>query len=227
MPLGINVAATSLVGQSLGSWQTEEARRRGNMATMLGVGVITLLATPIVIFAPAILRLFDPSAHPIVQSAGTAYMRINTIMLPFTAVAMVANGALRGAGDSVPGMLSTMLTRGMIAVFLSYLLAFPLGMGSLGVWYALAIGTILDAVFMGIRWAGRAWLRIALHKTALYRQHLRHLTEGVQQQYLQNIRTPFMAQPTAREFVEDGQVIYILAEKEVRVSFDKGGYQVA
>ena len=51
--------------------------------------------------------------------AGTAYMRINTVMLPFSAIAMVANVSLRGAGDSVPGMFSTMLTRGAASLVLA------------------------------------------------------------------------------------------------------------
>ena len=224
--LGINVAATSLVGQALGSWQTLAARQRGNMALYLGVVVMVLLASPIVIFAPAIIKLFDPSAHPILAQAGTAYLRINTVALPITAVAMVANGALRGAGDSVPGMISTMLNKALLTVALAYLFAFPLGWGSTGVWLALVVGTVLDGLYMGLRWRGSAWYRVALHKTAIYRQHLRHLPEETQQRYLQDIRTPLMADPSAREYIEPDRVIYTLADREVQVQFEGSGYQV-
>lgn len=225
--LGINVAATALVGQALGSWQTEEARRRGNMAIGLGVVVMVVLASPIVIFAPAIVRLFDPSAHPVVMEAGTTYMRINTLFLPLTAIAMVANGALRGAGDSTPGMISTMITRMVITVVLAWLLALVLGYGSMGVWLALVVGTILDAVYMGLRWRkSRIWLRVALHKTDLYRRHLRHLPDPVQQQFLRDIRTPYMAQPTAREKVMSEQVVYALPTGDVTVQFNGRGYQI-
>lgn len=224
--LGINVAATSLVGQALGAWQTEEARRRGNMAIGLGIAVMIVLATPIIIFAPQILRLFDPSAHPVVMSAGTEYMRINTIFLPLVGIAMVANGALRGAGDSTPGMYSTFLTKGLITVVLAYLFAFTFGLGSTGVWYALVVGSILDALYMGMRWRGSTWIRVALHKTDIYRRHLCNLAEPQQQAFLADIRTPIMAQPTATEQIEDEEVIYSLPDRNVRVRFNGSGYAI-
>ena len=224
--LGINVAATSLVGQSLGSWQTKDARERGNIALWLGIAVMVLLASPIIIYAPAIIRLFDPSAHPIVEQAGTAYLRINTVSLPLTAVAMVANGALRGAGDSFPGMFSTMLNKALITVALAYVFAFPFGWGSTGVWLALVVGTTLDALYMALRWRGKAWLQVALHKSEVYRKHLHDLSEDVQQQYLQTIRTQFMAEPSAQEVVTEDKVVYALADRAVTVQFDGRGYRV-
>ena len=223
--LGINVAATSLVGQALGSWQIEEAQRRGTIAILLGIGLMTLLASPIVLFAPAIITLFDPSAHPVLLATGTAYLRINTMVLPLSAIAMVANGALRGAGDSFPAMISTAINRVFIAVGLAYLFAFPLGYGSLGVWYALAVGSILDALYMGLRWRGKIWLNVALHKSEIYRQHLRHLSETMQQKYLREVRTPFMAGAHVQEQVFTNKVVYTLAEGNVTVCFRNGSYQ--
>ncbi|MCB9433476.1 MAG: MATE family efflux transporter [Ardenticatenaceae bacterium] len=222
--LGLNVAATSLVGQALGSWQTETARQRGNSALLLGIGLMVVLVAPIIIFAPAILRLFDPSAHPIVQSAGTAYMRINTVALPIGAVAMVANGALRGAGDSTPGMMSTLIGRAIGGVALAYLLAVIMGYGSLGVWWALALSQVFEAVYMIYRWRGEAWLRVALRKTAVYRQHLHHLPEQIQQQFLREIRTPLMATPTALELVQEDGVVYQLPDGDKTVHFTDNNY---
>ena len=47
--LGLNVAATSLVGQSLGSWQTDEAKQRGNMAIVIAVVLMTIFVAPMII----------------------------------------------------------------------------------------------------------------------------------------------------------------------------------
>jgi putative MATE family efflux protein len=232
--LGINVAATSLVGQSLGSWQTKEARQRGNTAVVLGVVLMTVLITPLIIFAPAIIQLFDPSAHPVLLQTGTMYMRINTVFLPFAAVAMVANGALRGAGDSTPGMLSTMLTRALGSVTLAYLLAIVLGYGSVGVWWALALGMMFEGIYMGWRWRGDVWLRVALRKTDLYRQHLHQLSPSIQAQYLREVRTPLMARPQTTEQVNGSTVVYQTAvspsdkslPQPVTIRFSANNYEV-
>lgn len=223
--LALNVAATSLVGQALGKWQPADARQRGDIAIWLGLAVMIVLATPIVIFAPLIVRLFDPSAHPVVMATGITYFRINTVVLPLAAIAMVANGALRGAGDSFPGMISTMITRGVIAVTLAWVLAFPVGLGSLGVWIALAIGNILDALYMGLRWRADHWLTVALHKSEVYRRHLRHLSADVQQKFLREVRTPLMAVPSTLEQVHERGVTYRLPDREMNFEFGDDRYR--
>ena len=90
--------------------RVKRARQSGNVAIALGVAAMVLLITPILLFAPAIIRLFDPSAHPIVMAAGSSYMRINTIMLPWPPSPW-SPMARCGAGDSLPAMFSTLLTR--------------------------------------------------------------------------------------------------------------------
>jgi len=225
--LALNVAATSLVGQALGRWQVEEARLRGNMAIWLGLAVMVMLALPVIIFAPAIIRLFDPSSHPVLLATGTTYFRINTVVLPLSALAMVANGALRGAGDSVPGLISTMVTRALISVSLAWVLAFPVGMGSVGVWIALAVGVVLESIYMSWRWRGDTWLKVALGKTALYRTHLRHLSAELQQRYLAEVRGPLMAQAGVGEVVGGDGVVYAGADSETEITFGGGGWVVS
>ncbi|MEM7332445.1 MAG: MATE family efflux transporter [Chloroflexota bacterium] len=224
--LGINVAATSLVGQSLGKWQTEEAWRRGNTSMVLGIGLMILLATPMIIFAPQIINLFDPSAQPILAEAGTAYLRINTVVLPFNAISMVANGAMRGAGDSMPGMIGTIAFRAVTAVALAYLLAFPLGFGSNGVWWALAISVVLNGIYMLWHWRRRLWEGVALQKTALYRQHLHHLSAAVQTDYLDTVRAPLMAVPNTLEVVDEQGVVYKQPNREVRFKFEHQSFKI-
>ena len=223
--LALSVAATSLVGQSLGAWQPQEARLRGNMTVLSGLVVMTVLAMPIVIFAPAIIRFFDPSAHPVLLRTGTNYFHINTVVLPLSALAMVSNGCLRGAGDTVPGLISTVVARALVAVTLAYVLAMVVGLGSVGVWIGLAVGIVLDAAIMGFRWHGSAWIRVALHRTALYREYLHNLSPGAQQRYLREVRTPLMAVGDTHEAVGADGVIYSQPDKLVIVHFNGDGYQ--
>lgn len=223
--LALNVAATSLVGQSLGKWQTHEARQRGNMAIGFGLVIMIVLAAPIIYFAPTIIHLFDPSAHPVVMKTGVTYLHINTVFLPLAAIAMVANGALRGAGDAVPGMISTMVTRGVVTVLLAWLLAFPVGMGSMGVWIALVVGIVTDAIYMWVRWQRDTWLDVALQKSEIYRRHLRHLAQAVQQRYLREVRSPLMAVPATIELVHDQGVIYRQSDRELNFHFADGNYR--
>ena len=223
--LAINVAATSLVGQSLGAWQVEQAKARGNAAIVLGVVVMTAIGIPLLLFAPALVKLFDPSAQATVVAAGSSYLRINGLALPILAVAMVVNGALRGAGDTRPGLFGNILGRWLTVVPLAYLLALTLDFGVTGVWWSLAAGTTVSALYVLRRWRSGEWLEVALRQTPLYRRHLQYQTPAVRQAFLQEVRAPRLAQG-AVEHVEADGVTYSLEGDHTHVHFSEQGFEV-
>lgn len=220
--LAISVAATSLVGAALGGWQLQEARQRGNAATLLGVAVMTLIAIPVMVFAPQLLLLFDPSAHPTVQSAGISYIRINGLALPLLALSMVGNGALRGAGDTTPGMWGAIISRWLVVVPLAWFLALRLDYGVDGVWWALAIGTLIQAAFVFLHWRSRHWKKVSLRRSHLWRTHLRHLPQDLQRRFLDEVKAPLMALGSTSELINERGVIYRLPEGEVHFEFRDG-----
>ncbi|MEX2541597.1 MAG: MATE family efflux transporter [Trueperaceae bacterium] len=219
--LAVSVAATSLVGQALGGWQVEEAKERGNVAVALGAVLMGALGLLLWLFAEQLVRLFDPTAHPTVVAAGTSYLRINALSQPLLAVAMVVNGALRGAGDTRPTLVSTIIGRWLVVVPLSWFLAFPVGMGVDGVWWALFAGTAVQATHVAARWLGGKWTSVGLRKSRLYRLHLRFLPEELQHRYLTEVKAPLMAQGNTRERVEEHGVSYRLPGGVVELEFDE------
>ncbi len=225
--LAVGVASTALVGQSLGAWQTREARLRGNLAMLLTIVLLTTLAVPVIIFAPWLVRFFEPSANEVVLAAGVSYLRILGLSQPFLAIAVVANGALRGAGDTMPGLYATLIGRWLLSVPMAYVLALPLGLGPAGVWWALAAGTALQAAITLARWRGGGWLRVAIRKTELWHEHLNAQPAEVQRRYLREIRTPLMALDGVTEEVDEAGVHYAKAGLDVRVQFRPGDYEVA
>ena len=225
--IAISIASTTLVGQALGAWQTEDARRKGYVAMILAMTIMGITAIPIFIFAPQIVRLFEPSANPVVLAAGTSYIRINILIQPVLAIAMVLNGALRGAGDTRPGLIGTLLGRWLLVVPLAYLLALRLDFGVNGVWWALVAGTTFQAIYIFFRWRSKGWLEVALHKTEIYRRHLYHLSPTVTEHFLNTVRAPVMALDEATEHVSDTGVSYHLEEgEEVQVAFEQNGFEV-
>ncbi len=224
--LGLGVSATSLVGRSVGKWQIAEARRWGTITVSLSVLFLILMAFPIYIFAPQILRLFDPEATPGLMSAGITYLRISAFGLPFIGMSMCCTGALRGAGDTVPALIATVIFRAIVGTALAYLFAFTLGWDTIGIWYALVLAIMGNGIFMLFMWAWRPWSDVALSKTALYRTHLKALSKHVQQTYLAEVKAPFMAIEGIVEAVSDEGVIYANAEQSTQVLFTGPQYEV-
>ena len=225
--VGLNVAGTSLVGQALGRWQTEEAYYQGNIMIVLGILVMGILVTPMILFAEEIILLFDPTAHPKVLSGGLSYFQVNTIFLPITAVAILITGTLRGAGDTRPAMISTLIGRNLLTIISAWILAIPIGLGAIGVWYGMAFGRVVDGIYMWWVWRAKKWINVALEKTAVYRTHLKALPKAEMQRYLKEVRSVYMAKPNTMEVVSDQKVEYRSPGQTVIVHFKDQRFAVS
>ncbi|NRB53432.1 MAG: MATE family efflux transporter [Saprospiraceae bacterium] len=225
--VGLNVAGTSLVGQALGRWQTQQAYYQGNIMIVLGIVVMGILVTPMILFAEEIILLFDPTAHPKVLEGGLSYFRVNTIFLPITAIAILITGTLRGAGDTRPAMISTLIGRNLLTIISAWILAIPMGYGAIGVWYGMAFGRVVDGIYMWWVWRARKWVQVALEKTAVFRTHLQRLPPEEVQRYLKEVRAVYMAVPNTLELVSDQRVEYRSPGQTVRVHFKDQKFTVS
>jgi putative MATE family efflux protein len=213
--VALSVAATSLVGQALGAWQIGRAWRAGHASVALAVALMGSVGLVLVVFAEPLVRLFDPSAHPIVLADGAAYLRVNGAVQPILAVFMVLNGALRGAGDARPGLVGTIVGRWAVVVPLAWLLGVVLGGGTLGIWWAFFAGVTVQALWVSFRWWGGGWWHVALRRSAVWRMHLVHLDEAARSAFLDDVRAPAMAVEGTRELVDPSGVRYVRDGVEV------------
>jgi putative MATE family efflux protein len=142
---GFSIAATALVGQSIGARVPADARNASRIALRwaliwMGIGgVLTFL------FSERVMSVF--SADPAVIGAGTAALRSLSIALPFWGLWFVSSGSLRGSGDT-----RTPLLIGASTMWLSVLIAwiavrwFGSGLGT--VWFAFVLTTAPASVLM-------------------------------------------------------------------------------
>jgi hypothetical protein len=107
------------------------------------------------------------------------------------------------------------------------LLALQLGFGVEGVWFALAAGTLIQAIYIQTQWRRGRWLEVALRKSPLYESHLQHLSSEVRWRFVDTIRTPVMANNEAREHVNEIGVSYNLPEGTVVVEFANDDFWVS
>ncbi len=224
--VGLNVAATSLVGQDVGKWQIRDAFRKGSVMTAMGVVTMALLVAPFYFFAEEVIRLFDPSGHPKILEGGLSFFYTTLWALPVAAVGIMLAGTLRGAGDTRPAMYSTIFNRGVVQIGLGWWLAIPMQMGYVGVWYGIVISRFLNSGFLAAIWMRRKWLKVALNKTAIFRTHLKGLSSVEAHHFLREVRAPQMAMPGTEEVVEDRRVVYRKGKREVVVYFENGKWRL-
>lgn len=92
------VGTTALVARCIGGGQREQAERATKQSLLLVTAIGVVIATLAFFGARAGLRLMD--AQPDVMPVALPYMRVVAISTVFMAISLVANGAMRGAGDT-------------------------------------------------------------------------------------------------------------------------------
>ncbi len=152
---GINVAVSSLVGQSLGSHRAREAEAvvyRGLVVTtILGVFFCVLYYAG----ARDIMLAFDH--EPAVVAAGETFLKLIALSFLFSGPMLPLGSAMNGAGDTKPPMVVAFLANWAVKLPLSYILALPLGYGVDGVWFGMFISIVFESVVMFLWYRRGTW----------------------------------------------------------------------
>ena len=96
--IGFGIAATALVGQSIGAKRLDEGAQAVRIATLWGAIWMGAIGAIFFVFAEPIFRLF--TADQTVIDAGANGLRVVALAQPFWAVLFVQAGALRGTGNT-------------------------------------------------------------------------------------------------------------------------------
>jgi multidrug resistance protein, MATE family len=153
--LGLGLAAASLVGQALGRGDPADAKAWGWQVVRLGVGVMTLIGLPMVIFPTPILGLFlhDPAVVAIaklpLQVAGA------TIMIE--AIGIILLNALQGAGATKTVAKFSIALQWVMMLPLAYVIGPVLGFGLLGVWSWFIFYRFIAAGTFAAVWHAGKW----------------------------------------------------------------------
>jgi multidrug resistance protein, MATE family len=174
--IGIALAGTTLVGQSIGAGDREWANRVGNVVIALCAGFMALIAVALLIVGPWVLPLFvsggDARAGEVV-ALGLVLLWPAAAYQIFDGLYCGASFCLRGAGDTRVPAATALALSWFLFVPLAHTLIFAPGAGWLdglpqyghaakGGWIALMTYVILLGAAMFWRWRHGAWRRIRL-----------------------------------------------------------------
>ncbi len=158
--LGYAMAATTLVGQSLGAKDPLQAEKSGWESVKLAVLTMGALAVITFAFAEQLAGLFIDDSEVIGLAA--VWIRLYSIGIPAFGLFFTVSGALRGAGDTRwPLYTSTM---GVLAIRLplSYFLGYLTPLALLGVWTSMVLEYYIRAAIIVARYNTGAWKTIAV-----------------------------------------------------------------
>lgn len=155
---GLAVAASSLVGQSLGAKRPDMATVYGKTGQRVSFGISTVLFLIFIFGRDFLVGLFSSDTEII--ALGAIIMIIIAFTTHIQTSQVVVSGCLRGAGDTKFVALTSLISIGIIRPILSWVLCFPLGWGLIGAWVGLFFDQAIRLILNFARFNSGKWTKI-------------------------------------------------------------------
>ena len=140
----IGIAASTLVGRSLGQKRIDKADTYIKVTNRLALLTSAFFGIIFFFFGPMIVGLYTDDPRVIESSANI--MRIIALIQPFQASAFAISGGLRGAGDTVSTLIVTMTGVFLIRLSVAHVLINIVGLGLAGAWIAMLSDQVIRAI---------------------------------------------------------------------------------
>jgi MATE family multidrug resistance protein len=158
--VGISIGASTLVGRYVGAGDLAAASRSFGSALVLGAIVASLVAALFLAIPGPLLRIFTDDAS--VVKLGVPLLALGALFQFFDAAGIIAEGALRGAGDTRwPFVVHSVLGWGFF-VPIAYLLGITLEGGLTGAWIGGTFYVVILSSVLVWRFRSGSWRHIEI-----------------------------------------------------------------
>lgn len=158
---GIQVAAVSLIGQSLGEDRPEQAKYYGRLCQEVGLIASALMTVLYMLGGRGLFTLFFPTAPGAVEYGVMIVHRL-VIVIIVQISQVVYLGSLRGAGDVRYVMVALIISVTVVRAGTGYLFCELLGMGLRGLWLSIIADQVSRYVFTSIRFKKGGWTQLQI-----------------------------------------------------------------
>ncbi|UPJ47823.1 MATE family efflux transporter [Bradyrhizobium sp. 200] len=151
---GISMAATVRVGHAVGRNDAPGIKRAGLVAMLLGVVVTAMVTLAVIAARFELVELFlGESGGDADATIGLSakLLLVGASFFVTESARSAAAGGLHGLKDTRVPLLLAGIAYWPIGFSLSYVLSFQVGLGAIGIWIGLSIGTTVYAGFLVLR----------------------------------------------------------------------------
>ena len=153
--VGFGIAATALVGQSIGAGSLRMAERYVKELAKWSV-MLTAFTASFLIFTPRAVFSLLSNERDVIE-LGARYLILMGIAQIPQQLSGVLNGSLRGAGDTKAPMVVAAIGLWGVRIPLAFYFSRTLGMGIIGVWVAMTIDLFVRFSLSAARYLSGRW----------------------------------------------------------------------
>lgn len=155
---GMQVAAVTLIGQSLGAGRPEQAKMYGKLCRKIGYGISACLSVIYLLGGKFLYRLYFKE-EAIIQM-GVEIMAIMVVIVILQIAQVIYMGCLRGAGDVVFTTVASTISVTFIRPIASYLFCYALHFGIAGIWLGVVADQLMRYILTSWRFRSGKWTKI-------------------------------------------------------------------
>lgn len=152
---GMQMAAVSLIGMSLGAKDKEKAKKISILAQKMGLCMSAAMVVILLLFARALYGFYFEESYMLDMC-----MMINgfiAVIMPIQVSKIIFNGVLRGAGDVKYTLYASAFSVTLIQPIVSYILVLVLGYGLKGVWLSILTTQTAQFLCFSLRYKSGKW----------------------------------------------------------------------
>ena len=157
---GLGIAVSTLVGRYIGARDLDSAERSFSSGIQVCLMFTGSIAVVYLVFPEPLLRIFSDDVRVI--ELGVPLLWVGSVFQVFDAVAIIADGGLRGAGDTRWPMIVRFLLAWGIFLPAAYILGFVLGGGLTWAWGGGVIYIAVLSAVMLLRIRSGVWKTIRI-----------------------------------------------------------------
>jgi putative MATE family efflux protein len=143
--IGMGIATTTLVGQSIGAGKIKRAEKIGDLSAKIAFFGLTGIGVLLFLFAGNLTAFFVPNDPQVIKD-GAKFIRIMSLSFGLLGVQQVLNGVFNGSRFTQASMLISIFSLWVVRFPLAFILSTKTVLSFEGIWWAFPISNLIAAL---------------------------------------------------------------------------------
>ena len=156
----MQVAAVTLIGQSLGQKNPQLAKKYGTICQRIGNLISVVLSVAYLLFGEWFYGMYFDEKETI--AIGVRIMQVMVLIVLMQVSQVIYMGCLRGAGDVKFTTVASTISVTFIRPIASFIFAYGFHMGVIGIWLGVVCDQICRLILTHVRFRSGKWTEIKI-----------------------------------------------------------------